>query len=148
MNLLKSIDEALEIELLKIIEELKIKHIELGQKASGKWIETLEVVVSNGKGVIYGTDYTQYLTKGRKPGALPPISPLEEWAKVKLGKTGKEALNVAWAVAIKISKEGTEIYKDGGSDLIEGVITTQRVEQIYDTVGRIVSSSISEEILI
>ena len=73
---------------------------------------------------------------------------LEEWAKVKLGKTGKEALNVAWAVAIKISKEGTEIYKDGGSDLIEGVITTQRVEQIYDTVGRIVSSSISEEILI
>ncbi len=147
MNLIKIIDQALEIELLKIVEELKDKHIELGQKASGKWVETLEVEVSNGRGIIYGTDYTQYLTKGRKPGKQPPISPIEEWVKIKMRKSGKEALNTAWAVAIKIGKEGTNIFKQGGTDLVDGVITNARVEQMFENVGRVVKPKIADEIL-
>jgi hypothetical protein len=143
----KTIDESLKKGLLEIVEELKEKHIELGQKASGKWVNSLEVVVNKGKGLILGEAYTEQLTKGRPPGKLPPISPLEKWAKIKLGKTGKEALNVAWAVAVKISREGTEIYKDSGSDLIDGVITEQRVNELYQGVGRDVSFAISKQIM-
>lgn len=145
--LLQTIDEALEVELLKIVEELKQRHIDLGQKASGKWIDSLEVVVSNGKGLIYAEHYTEYLTKGRKPGRKPPINPIEEWVKVKLNKSGKEALNIAWAVAIKIGREGTEIHKSGGSDLVDGVITEERISKLYDDVGRVVTFKISENIL-
>jgi hypothetical protein len=140
-------DEALERELLIIVEELKAKHIELGQKASGKWVESLRVEVSNGNGFIYAEDYTEYLTKGRPSGKRPPISPIEEWVKVKLGKTGKEALNIAFAVATKIGKEGTEIYKDGGSDLLDGVITDERVRQMFTEVGRVLAFSIQEDLI-
>ena len=147
LNLLKITDELLERELWVLVKELKEKHIELGQKASGKWIETLEVQVSNGKGIIYGTDYTQYLTKGRPNGARPPINPLKEWAKVKLGVGEKEALNVAFAVATKIAKEGTEIYKDGGSDLLDGVITDERVEEMFDNIGKTLRTTISQELI-
>ena len=147
MNIKKSIDEALRVELLKIVEELKKKHIELGQKSSGKWIDSLEVSVSNGTGFIYGANYTEQLAKGRKPGALPPISPLEEWARIKLGKSGKEALNMAFAVAIKISKEGSKTYREGGTDLIEGVITAERIRKVHEEVGKVISFKIQSNLL-
>ena len=44
IDLSKITDELLERELLVLVEELKAKHIELGQKASGKWIESLKVL--------------------------------------------------------------------------------------------------------
>tara|TARA_R110000850_G_scaffold7780_10_gene28530 strand:- start:805 stop:1266 length:462 start_codon:yes stop_codon:yes gene_type:complete len=146
IDLSKITDELLERELLVLVEELKAKHIELGQKASGKWIESLEVVVSGGKGIIYGTGYTQYLTKGRTPGARPPINPLKEWAKVKLGVSDKEALNVAFAVATKIANEGTDIYKSGGSDLVDGVITDKRVRQMFENIGKTLVTNISKDL--
>ena len=139
-------DELLEIELYKIVEDLKAKHIELGQKATGKWVESLEVIVDDGKGVIYGTDYTTHIVHGRPSGARPPIAPLEEWVQAKLGLQGKEALNVAFAVATKIAKEGTETHKIGGSDLIESVITDNRIKQMYKNIGKGLRVKIAENL--
>jgi len=140
------IDKLLKEQLLILVDELKARHIELGQKATGKWVESLEVVVSGGKGVIYGTDYTEYIVKGRSSGKRPPISPLEDWAKAKLGLQGKEALNVAFAVSNKIAREGTETYQQGGNDLIDSVITQQRINKMYDNLGEKISVSIAENL--
>lgn len=43
---------------------------------------------------------------GSKPH-MPPVQPLVEWAKAKLGVRGKEAERVGFAVARKISRTGT-----------------------------------------
>lgn len=39
---------------------------------------------------------------------FPPIAPLEDWVRAKLGKSKEEARGVAFAVARKIAAEGTE----------------------------------------
>lgn len=44
---------------------------------------------------------------GTKPH-FPPLQPLVEWAEVVLGLEGKEAQSAAFAIARKISRQGTE----------------------------------------
>jgi len=149
----KTIDESLTQGLLKIVEELKEKHIELGQKASGKWVNSLEVVVSNGKGLILGEAYTEQLTKGRPPNKNQNTEDLRKWA----GWAGntfikdwvkEKNLNLnPFAVAFNIAKKGTVSYGKGGSDLIDGVITEQRVNELYQGVGLDASFVISKEIM-
>lgn len=39
---------------------------------------------------------------------FPPVQALEDWVRVKLGKTGKEGRSAAFAIARKISKRGTK----------------------------------------
>lgn len=38
---------------------------------------------------------------------MPPVEPLVEWAKQKLGVRGKEAESAAWGIAKAIAKRGT-----------------------------------------
>jgi hypothetical protein len=39
---------------------------------------------------------------------MPPVAPLVTWAARKFGVDGDEAEAIAWAVALKIAKQGTE----------------------------------------
>lgn len=38
---------------------------------------------------------------------MPPIEPLKDWARSKLGLSGKQAERAAWGIARKIAKHGT-----------------------------------------
>lgn len=145
-KLIDAVDKVLLQELQKVVQDLQKKHIELGQKASGKWIETIQVTVSNGRGVIYAQDYTKYLVKGRKSGKRPPINPLEKWVNNKLGITGKDARSVAFAIAFKIGKEGTNIYKQGGTDLVDSVINDKRIEQIKSKIKQSIVFEIKKDL--
>ena len=98
------------------------KHNELGMKATGEWINSLEV---NGN-TIRGRKYTEQLVYGRRPGNAPPITPLENWVKAKFGISGKDATSFAFAISKKIAREGTTWHQKGGSDLLE-VLETQEV---------------------
>ena len=56
---------------------------------------------------------------GSKPH-MPPIQPIEDWVRLKLGVRGNEVRRAAWAVARKIKKRGTQghfMFRDahGGS---------------------------------
>jgi len=44
---------------------------------------------------------------GTKPH-MPPVAPLVQWAKQKLGVSGKEAERAGWAIARKIARVGTK----------------------------------------
>ena len=143
----ETIQKSLEIELDKLIEDLKAKHIELGQKATGNWIDSLTQKTTQTKGTLYAQDYTQFLTKGRPPGKRPPITPLEKWVQVKLGLSGRQALGAAFAIANKIEAEGTTIFKQGGTDLVDGVITKNRIQEITDNIGQDITTSIAKQIL-
>jgi len=58
---------------------------------------------------IFGTPlaHGEPVEYGTRPH-FPPIAPLQHWVERKLGLEGKEARSVAFAIALKIAKEGTE----------------------------------------
>ena len=67
---------------------------------------------------------------------FPPIQPLEDWARVKLRVPAGEARGVAFAIAHKIAKEGTE-----GAFMFERGLAASRpqIERIFAARrGRIV----------
>ena len=104
------------------------KHEALGQKATGNWIEKLEVQGN----VIRGEKYTEQLVYGRKPGKRPPITPIENWVNAKFGISGQQATSFAFAIANKIAKEGTSWHQKGGSDLLE-VLETNEVQNYINS---------------
>lgn len=125
---------------------LKPKFIELGMNASGEWLNSLEVRTSLNTGEIWGADYTYYLVNGRAGGKRPPIAPLVRWVSVKLGKSGSEATGIAFAVANKIAKEGTQYYPDG-TDLLEVLDSQEVKDYIKKELGDYVSAQVGILIL-
>lgn len=125
--------------LAKEFEDIKFdlikKHRELGMEASGRWINSLEVVQERLSVKILGADYTYELVNGREPGEMQPVSMLQRWVEDKGIARGKEATGIALAIAKKIAKEGTRYYKQGGTNLIDDVITPERIQKIIDKVG-------------
>ena len=68
---------------------------------------------------------------------MPPVQPIQDWVRQKLGLSGKEGRSVAFAIARKISKVGTKghfMFRDAFNDNAEEV---QR--QFDQTVSRIVA---------
>lgn len=109
---------------------LKPKFTSLGMNATGKWLNSLEARAVNGNGEIWGMDYTYWLVNGRKGGTAPPISALLPWVTAKFGIGGNEAKSIAFAVAAKIKKEGTNYYPEG-TDLLEVLNSKEVLDYIY-----------------
>lgn len=118
------------------------KHEALGQKATGNWINKLEV---DGN-VIRGEKYTEQLVNGRSPGKRPPITPIENWVNAKFGISGQEAKSFAFAIANKIAKEGTSWHQKGGSDLLEVLQTTEVQNYINQRLGRYLENELTLQI--
>ncbi len=126
-----SAEQVVKLTMDWVVDTILIPHFQqLGLNASGEWIANLNTRAEGVTGIINGRKYTEQLVWGRRPGTRPPIAPLERWAQVKLGLSGAEAKGAAFAIANKIAKEGTEIYKDGGTDLLE-------ILQAPETISRI-----------
>ena len=47
------------------------------------------------------------IERGRRPGSMPPLTPLMRWAQRKFGSDEHAAMGIAWAVALKQMLEGT-----------------------------------------
>lgn len=135
-----------EFESLK--QDLIAKHIELGMPASGRWERELSIEVNRLKAVIYGEHYTEQLVNGRKPGKFSPVNAIRQWILDKnipfLGKISLSSLS--FLIARKIAKEGTQYFKEGGTDLIDSVITPERIERILDSVSDFYINSFTSDI--
>lgn len=136
--------EVLKIEFESIKVDLIKKHDELNMRASGDWANSLESVIDEKDHItnikLYGNNYTEQLVLGRKPGKFPPIKAIEKWIYDKgIRAVGKEISisSLAFLIARKISQEGTKIYQKGGTDLIESVITPERIQRIINQVSEI-----------
>ena len=120
-----------------VVDTILIPHfMALGLNASGEWVANVKTRVGGNDGIISGRQYTEQLVWGRMPGKRPPIAALEKWAQIKLGLSGTEAKSAAFAIANKIAKEGTEIYKDGGTDLLEILNTPETQQRIAQYMGQ------------
>ena len=123
-------------EFISLKEDLIKKYDELGMRASGKWANNLTVNQTKLSTKLEGMNYTYWLVHGRKGGTLPPIQALKKWVVDKgIASELKEVTSIAWAVAKTIQKKGTRYYQQGGTDLIDSVITPQRMQSIIDKVG-------------
>ena len=119
-----------------VVDTILIPHFQsLGLNASGEWLENLNTRVEAQKGIINGRKYSEQLVWGRRPGKRPPISALEKWVQVKLGLSGAEAKGAAFAIAKKIEREGTEIYKKGGTDLLEVLNKPETIKKINEKLA-------------
>lgn len=138
----------LEREFESIKQDLIAKHIELGMPASGNWERSLVVDVQRLKATITGAPYTEQLVNGREPGKFPPIAAIRQWILDKpipfLGKIKLSSL--AFLIARKIANEGTNYFKQGGTDLVEAVITPERIQSIIDKVSEFYIDSFTTQI--
>ncbi|MCK5609013.1 hypothetical protein KAR91_44475 [Candidatus Pacearchaeota archaeon] len=79
---------------------------DLLKSGASKQISDDEVSVTFGGGPVQ-VSYAVYIEYGTSPH-MPPVEPLKKWAKRKLRLNEKKAQSAAWAIAVKIKKEGTE----------------------------------------
>lgn len=128
------IREELEWLRKKVIEN----HRALGQSATGQFEKELEVVITGTQNFLEGVSYTTQLVNGRKPGTMPPLKPIEAWIKAK-GIQPKDDISersLVWAIAKKIQKEGTRIWRQGGTDLLDDALTVEVSQRIIDRIGK------------
>lgn len=72
---------------------------------------------------------------------MPPIQPLADWAEHKFGADPEEALGIAWSVARKIRKKGTE-----GAHMFERALesTAPQIGVYYGRAGERALQRIAE----
>lgn len=133
-----------------IRQDLIRKYDELGMRASGNWEKSLDTEVKGLKGIIWGEPYTEQLVDGRKPGKMPPVWIIEKWIEDKgimKNITGKISISsLAFIIARKIGQSGTRYFQQGGTDLIDSVITPQRIQLILDDVSEFHINEFTSEI--
>jgi len=116
--------------------------------ASGQLADSIKYTIDGYRLKIQGNDYIYYLQNGRKAGGRPPIKVIRQWIDDKgilPNKGSKDSL--AWAIAKKIEKEGTTIWKAGGSDLVSGIFNEALQQSIEADFANLIASEISSEII-
>lgn len=131
--------DILQNEFDKLSVDLTARYVELGMRASGKWDKEKTVTTSESGTVvsakIEGAPYTRQLQFGRKPGKFPPLAAIEQWINDKGIVPEIPIRSLAYLIARKIAKEGTKYFKQGGTDLVDSVVTPQRIDDIIAKVG-------------
>jgi hypothetical protein len=141
-----------EFEILS--KDLVKRHDELGMRASGKWASSHEIEVIEKPERLTATlkaeKYTEQLQFGRKPGRFPPLKAIENWIIDKGFNFDIPIKSLSFLIARKIAKEGTKYYQKGGTDLVDSVVTDERMQDIINKLapvyGDIIRSGFIEEL--
>lgn len=131
-------------------------HISAGQKASGRTANSLHVEVNDDAGTLYGRKAFGVLETGRKAGPVPksfvgvirqwiidkgiPYKPIpyvlvpsERWTP-KYTPEERGLRSLAGAIAYKIRKEGTVLFRAGGRD---DIYSQEIPKTIYSIMSRV-----------
>ena len=109
-----------------------------GMKASGQFEEETVVRIEGKKAFVDSPSYALQLIKGRKPGTMPPISKIESWIRSRGIKPVLDKISIsslAFLIARKIKLEGTQYFQQGGTDLLDSVVTPERIQRILDRLS-------------
>ena len=98
--------------------------------ASGNLAKSIRYEVKDGQLLVYANDYIYYLVYGRQPGKFPPREAIIQWIKDKPIQSDLPINSLAFLIQRKISRQGTLIYEQGGSDLLSGVINQQLISDL------------------
>jgi hypothetical protein len=146
MKVAPQVSGTLKRELLIIAKAISKEIESKGMRTTGQAQASLRVqVVQEGNvlvGRIWGEQYIGALEYGRKPGKMPPVSMLEEWVINKGLASGDDARSMAWAIAIKIAREGTSWLQKAPT----GVLSNWINEEVYREIGNAVFGVIADDL--
>lgn len=99
--------------------------------ASGKLKNSVHFDIKDSVMRVYALYYIYYIEHGRKGGKRPPQKVIEQWI-VDKGLILKDisVKSLAYLIARKIGEEGTTIWKQGGTKLLEDILTPELKGQI------------------
>ena len=139
------------MDLEKSLNDLKdniiSRHIAAGQVASGRTKAGFEIkMLTPLHGQLWGYSYSGVLEQGRRGGKIPKEFRLiiERWAIAKGITFSSEAdrSRFAYFVAQKIRREGTKLYRTGGS--ID--IFSSAIEEMKETLTKELGVTYQQEI--
>jgi len=78
--------------------------------ATGNYRAAWKIIYNpDGPQLVNTAPYARYVEMGRRPGKRPPLTPIEQWVRVKrLATDPKKIRSIAFAVQDKIGKKGTK----------------------------------------
>lgn len=122
----------------RVKQDLSSKGIDNSRKASDSiHIETKQSGTSINIQSL-GIDYLYYLDKGRGPGKFPPRDTIENWT------ISKPVDIPPFLVGRKISREGTEIYKDQS----KGIQLTEKRKEVLKEIKQDAPKWAKQDLLI
>lgn len=130
-----------------VVDTILIPHFQsLGLNASGEWIANVNTRVEGETGIINGRKYTEQLVWGRKPmkEGLATHKEKAAWAygMSQNNERFKNWLNIrglseyGFQVAYKIADVGTNIYQNGGTDLLEILERPETIQMINEHLSQ------------
>ena len=122
-------------ELDNLRQRIIENHIRAGQRASGKTIKSLHVVVDDNHGTHYGRQAFGVLEVGRASEKVPKgfYKIIQQWM-IDKGIQVERPRSFAYLVARKIATEGTSLYRSG---TYEDIYTTNVEQTIRDIMDRV-----------
>lgn len=125
----------LEYELNAFKQRVIENHIRAGQKASGRTISSLRVEITSDGGIVWGRKPFATLETGRKGGKVPRgfYKIIYNWI-IDKGLIFEKPKSVAYLIARKIAREGTQLHRDGGRDDIYSKEIERTTEIIMEKV--------------
>jgi hypothetical protein len=117
---------------------LRANHIRLGQKCTGRWLESVHIEETPAGLGIFAAHYTPFLVVGRPPSQkFPPYKAIREWIECKglaAGLSEEEKRSLTWAIMWKIRRQGTTWWKrflEGKPTLTDLTFTPQNIDAAF-----------------
>ena len=160
----RDVTKVLKEELSRLAERIKQNHISAGQVASGRTLESIIYEVKEGEGSLFGRFPFGTLETGRRPGAVPesfeaiirqwildkglPVQPIpykrkpsKKW-QPKYTPEERGLRTMADAIATKIRKEGTALYRNGGRNDIYSNEIPDAIQRVEERIGNLFETMI------
>lgn len=130
-DVIKVIGDELEALRKRIVDN----HIQAGQKASGKTITSMHVVMSDSGGALLGRKAFGTLELGRNGGRVPKgfYQIIKQWV-IDKGIQVEKPNTFAYFVARKIANEGTALFRNGGRNDIYSKEIEVTIKNIMDKI--------------
>lgn len=137
--------EVLTKEFLTELQEAFVAYLAANDRnATGKSSNSIQVVnVTPAGGQLIGGDWIQWVFTGRGTGGFPPLSAIIDWLNARGLPRG-----MAWNVAKKIAREGTELYRKGGRErnAFTEILTPERIQEFTKNISNLVAAELSSDI--
>ena len=126
----------------RFVKDLKDQFVLKRLNDTGEAMNSLSAEATNGKLIISGLARVLFLEYGRKAGTMPPVAVIRAWVQRKLNVPEDELDSVAFLIARKIQREGTNIL----TDRTKGLQIELVLQNLYDELSEIVINFEAQQI--
>ena len=143
---MKTVNEILNKAGDKFVQGLQKQFDVLGLNDTGAASAALSSKVVGNKLQIEGLLRTVVLASGRKPGKFPPMEPIRAWVRRKLNVEESEVDGVAFVIARKIAREGTDIFTGKAKGLQVEMLIAEINKELEDEVNTQIGLNVTDTV--